>query len=164
VTPETQTTAIATEEKPGLELPPPYQDEFLEFIVGDWAGIYTLDGIEFDSRSEVRWAYNHQFVRGHNVSKGSIGTAESSEVWQPGETPGAYNLWWFDSWGNAGVAKGKLTPTGWFFEGDDAAIGGFRNTITRVGDDELQFKMEQGPNEDGSFNLMGSGFYRRIKE
>jgi hypothetical protein len=160
---DTQATAAATEDQPELALPPPYEDEFLEYIVGDWAGKYTLAGVEFDSRSEVRWAYNHQFVRGHNISVGAIGTSESGEVWQRGPEPGTYNLYWFDAWGNAGIAQGKLTPTGWFFVGHDPAIGDFRNTITRNGEDELLFKMEQGPNEDGSYNLMGSGFYRRVK-
>jgi hypothetical protein len=160
---EQQAAAPAVEEKPTLQLPPPYEDEFLDFIIGDWAGKYTLDGLEFDSKSEVRWAFNHQFVRGLNRSEGAIGVAESSEVWQPAGEPGAYKLWWFDAWGNAGVAHGKLTPTGWFFEGDDPAIGGFRNIITRNGEDELLMRMEQGPDENGNFNVVGSGFYRRVK-
>jgi hypothetical protein len=155
-------TAAAAAADSGLQLPPPCEDEFLDNLTGDWVGKYTLAGVEFESHSQLAWVFNHQFVRGLNQSRGAIGLAESSEIWQPTKEPGVYKLWWFDPWGNAGLAHGRSTPTGWFFEGFDPAFGKFRNTITRKGDDYLDLRMEAGPDENDQYSLMGTGFYRRV--
>lgn len=148
----------------GLQLPPPYEDEFLETIVGDWAGKYTLAGVEFDSNAEVKWVFNHQMVQGRNHSVGLIGISESEETWQPTKEKGVYKLWWFDSWGNAGVADGRSTETGFVLHGDDPLLGGFRNTVNRNGEDELLFNLESGPDENGGYKPLGGGFYRRVKK
>jgi hypothetical protein len=157
----TETTQPATEQQ--LELPPPFEDEFLESLTGDWEGVYTLAGVRFDASAEVRWVYNHQFVRGLNHSRGSIGLAESQETWQPTQEKGVYKLWWFDSWGNAGVADGRATETGFVIHGDDPLMGSFRNMVTRNGEDELLFQLDSGPDEHGAYTQMGGGYYRRIK-
>jgi hypothetical protein len=153
----------AGEEQPDVALPAPYEDEFLESITGDWAGVYVFGGVEFDAKAEVRWAFNHQMVRGVNLSRGSIGLAESQEIWQPTREKGKYKLWWFDSWGNAGVADGEQTATGFVIRGADPLFGSFRNTGTHNGPDELQFRLDSGPDENGNYTQIGGGYYRRIK-
>jgi hypothetical protein len=162
---ENAATATVPEENPEVALPAPYEDDFLEGITGDWAGVYVFGGIKFDSTADVRWAFNHQFVRGVNLSRGSIGLSETQEIWQPiKDQKGVYKVWWFDSWGNAGVANGKQTETGFVIYGDDPLFGSFRNTGTQNGPDELRFQLENGPDENGAYTELGSGFYHRVKK
>jgi len=161
-TAERQPATVPEGSQPEVALPEAYEDEFLESITGQWEGKYVFGDVEFEAEAEVRWAFNHQFVRGINLSRGSIGLAESQEVWQPTEEEGKYRLWWFDSWGNAGVAQGESTPTGFVIHGDDPAFGPFRNTGTRNGPDELQFRLDAGPDEDGQYTQIGGGYYRRV--
>lgn len=156
---QVEETAIAAE----LQLPPPYEDEFLETIVGEWEGEYTLAGLKFVSDAEVKWVYNHQFLQGRNRLVGPIGICESEETWQPTKEKGIYKLWWFDAWGNAGVADGRSTETGFVIHGGDPLIGTYRNTVIRK-DDELLFNLESGPDENGDYKPLGGGFYRRVKK
>lgn len=155
---------IAQNAEAELTLPPPYEDEFLEALCGDWAGEYTLAGVKFDSTAEVKWVFNHQMVQGRNHSVGPIGISDSEETWQRTDQPGVYKLWWFDSWGNAGVADARTTETGFEILGHDPLMGSFRNTVTRKGSEELNFKLESGPDENGAFNHLGGGFYRRTSK
>ncbi|MGD2114163.1 MAG: hypothetical protein PVG07_03860 [Acidobacteriota bacterium] len=157
-----QQSSATDESQPEVALPPAHEDDFLEYLTGDWAGKYVFGEVEFDATAEVRWAFNHQFVRGINMSRGSVGLAESQEIWQPTDEEGKYRVWWFDSWGNAGVAEGESTPTGFIIHGDDPLFGSFRNVGTRNGSDELQFSLETGPDEDGEYTQIGGGYYRRV--
>jgi hypothetical protein len=157
-----QQTAAAVEGHPEVALPAPYQDEFLESLTGEWAGVYVFGGVEFQSTADVRWAFNHQFVRGVNLSRGSIGLSETQEIWQPTSEKGMYKVWWFDSWGNAGIANGKETETGFVIYGSDPLFGSFRNTGTKNGSEELRFQLDNGPDEDGNYTPLGSGYYRRV--
>jgi hypothetical protein len=160
-TPETTEAPSLSESELALALPAPVDDPFLDFITGDWAGIYTLAGIEFEAKAEVLWMFNHQFVRGFNHSRGSIGLCESQEIWQPTKEKGVYKVWWFDSWGNAGVADGWSTEDGFMIHGEDPLVGSFRNTVTKNGPSELLFKLEN-KGEDGEWNHIGGGYYRLV--
>jgi hypothetical protein len=161
------TTALAileeeTAEAPALQLPPPVQDDFLEALTGDWYGKYILLGIEFEATAEVKWAFNSQYVQALNHSRGSLGLVESQELWQPTKEKGVYKLWWFDPFGNAGIADAKATETGFVIHGHDPSMGSFRNSVTKNGPDELLFRLDAGPDEEGNFTKTGEGFYRRV--
>lgn len=153
---------VATQETLNLELPPFFEDERLEPLVGSWTGLYTMAGVPFHAKAEVRWAFNHQFVMVINRSNGPIGDTESAEIWQASKVPGDYKLWSFDPWGNAGVAEGKALENGFLFTGDDPLVGKFRNHVSWNGHDHLLLRMESGPDENGAYRVMGDGFYRRV--
>lgn len=159
----TPAPAPAVTEEPQLQLPPPVQDDFLDALVGDWEGKYTMAGIEFDSQAEVRWFLNGQYVQALNHSRGAIGLVESQELWQPTPEPGVYKLWWFDPFGNAGCADARSTETGFVIHGQDPSMGAFRNSVIKNGSDELIFRLDAGPDEEGNFTQAGGGYYRRVK-
>ena len=46
----------------GQELPPPLNDEFLDFLVGDWNGTSLHEGKPVYDRSTIGWGLNHQFL------------------------------------------------------------------------------------------------------
>jgi hypothetical protein len=162
-TEQSTVAAPSAEQTINLELPPPFEDERLETLVGSWAGLYTMAGVPFHAKADVRWAFNHQYVMVINHSTGPIGATESAEIWQASKVPGDYKLWSFDPWGNAGLAEGKAIEDGFLFTGDDPLVGKFRNKVTWNGRDHLLLRMESGPDENGGYRVMGDGFYRRVE-
>lgn len=44
------------------ELPPPLDDDFLNFLAGDWNGSSTYEGKPVYDRATIGWGLNHQFL------------------------------------------------------------------------------------------------------
>ncbi|HEV7518878.1 MAG TPA: hypothetical protein VGR07_21500 [Thermoanaerobaculia bacterium] len=147
-----------------VELPPPVESKHLDFLLGEWVGYYNLAGMKLDVHAVVKWVYNHQYVQALNQQRGPIGVVESQEMWQPTPVENEFNLYFFDSFGGAGVGKAIWSDTGFVIAGDDPSTGPFRNTVTVRGNDDLLFHLQLGPDPEGNFREIGEGHYTRVKE
>lgn len=146
-----------------VTLPPPAENRHLDYLVGDWAGSYTMAGMQFEVRATAKWAYNHQYIQAENRGHGPVGLVESKEMWQPTEREDMFRLFYFDPFGGAGLGQARKTETGFVIQGDDPSTGPFRNTITCNGNDEMLFQLDLGPDEEGNFRTIGGGRYERVK-
>jgi len=146
-----------------VQLPPPSQNEYLDFLVGDWVGYYNMAGMHFDVKATTKWVYNHQYVQGLNQSTGPIGTVESQEMWQATQKDGVFRLFYFDPFGGAGLGEAIWAEDGFLIIGDDESTGPFRNTVTVRGNDELIFRLDLGPDAEGQYRTIGHGHYERVK-
>lgn len=146
-----------------VQLPPPAQSKYLDFLIGDWIGYYNMAGMHFDVQATARWAFNNQYVQALNQSRGPIGLVESQEMWQPTADEQVFRLFYFDPFGGAGLGQAIWSETGFVITGDDESTGPFRNTVTVRGNDELLFQLDLGPDPEGQYRTIGKGHYERVK-